>query len=68
MSSTFEQMTVPERILYLQDLWDHIAEEPEEIPINDAQRKELRHRVAEHRADPGATIPWEQVLSRARSR
>jgi putative addiction module component (TIGR02574 family) len=30
--SRFEEMSIAERILYVQDLWDRIAEEPEGVP------------------------------------
>jgi len=68
MEPTFEQMSPAERIEYLQDLWDRLAEEPEAVPVTDAQRVELRRRVAAYRADPDAVVPWEQVLERARGR
>jgi len=68
METPFEEMTPAERILYVQDLWDRIAEEPEGVPLSEAQRAELRRRVERHRADPDAAVPWEQVLARARSR
>lgn len=64
----FEQMSPAERIEFLQDLWDRIAEKPEDVPVTEAQRAELRRRVAEHRADPGSVVPWEKVLARARTR
>ena len=68
MEPTFDQMTRAERILYVQDLWDRIAAEPEAVPLTEGQRLELRRRVEEHREDPGAAVPWEQVLARARTR
>lgn len=68
MSATFAQLSVSERILLLQELWDHIADEPDEVPVTEAQRVELRRRVGEHRADPGSVVPWDQVLARARRR
>jgi len=68
MEPTFEQMSPAERIEYLQDLWDRIAEEPQAVPVTEAQRAELRRRVAAHRANPAAGVPWEQVLERARGR
>ena len=63
-----DHMTPAERVLYVRDLWDRIAAEPEGVPLIEAQRLELRRRVEEHRADPGSAVPWEQVLARARSR
>jgi putative addiction module component (TIGR02574 family) len=68
MEPTFEQMSPAERIEYLQDLWDRLADAPEEVPVTDAQRAELRRRVAAYRADPASGVPWEQVLERARGR
>lgn len=68
MEPTFDQMSPAERIEYLQDMWDRVADEPETVPVTDAQRDELRRRVAAYRADPGAVVPWEQVLERARGR
>ena len=68
MEPTFEQMTPSERIEYLQDLWDRFAEAPQDVPVTDAQRAELRRRVAAYRADPTSGVPWEQVLEKARGR
>jgi putative addiction module component (TIGR02574 family) len=65
---SFEQMTTAERVLYVQALWDRIAEDSDEVPLSEAQRAEVRRRVEEHRADPGSAVPWEQVLARARAR
>jgi putative addiction module component (TIGR02574 family) len=64
----FEQMSPAERIEYLQDLWDRVAEDPLAVPVTDAQRAELRRRVAAYRADPTSGVPWEQVMERARGR
>jgi putative addiction module component (TIGR02574 family) len=61
MDPTFEQMTPAERILYVQDLWDRIAEHPEDVEVSEAWKAELDRRLAAHQADPGAAIPWEQV-------
>ena len=68
MEPSFDHMTPAERILYVQDLWDRIAAEPDYVPLSEIQRLELRRRVEEHRADPGSAVPWEQVLTRARNR
>jgi putative addiction module component (TIGR02574 family) len=64
---SFEQMTTAERVLYVQALWDRIAEDSDEVPLSEAQRAEIRRRVEEHRAAPESAVPWEQVLARARA-
>ena len=68
MDLSFEQMSLGERIEYLQDLWDRITEEPQTVPVTEPQRDELRRRVSTYRADPSAGATWEQVLERARGR
>ncbi len=54
-------MTPAERILYVQDLWDRIAEHPDDVEVSEAWRAELDRRMSAHQADPSAAIPWEQV-------
>jgi putative addiction module component (TIGR02574 family) len=61
MDQSFDEMTTAERILYVQDLWDRIADHPADVEVTDAWRAELDRRLAAHRADPSAVIPWEQV-------
>jgi putative addiction module component (TIGR02574 family) len=56
MDRSFEQMTTAERVLYVQALWERIAEEPDGVPLSEAQRVEVRRRVEEHRANPGSII------------
>ena len=68
MKPSFEQMTTAERILYVQDLWDRIAAQPEDIPVSEELRTELDRRLAAHQADPSAAIPWDQVKAELRRR
>lgn len=68
MNPTFDQMSPAERILYVQDLWDRIAEHPDDVPVSDEMRAELDRRLAEHRADPSSAVPWETVRARLRAR
>lgn len=68
MEPSFEQMSPAERILYVQDLWDRIAAEPETVPLSDAQRTEVRRRLADHEVHPEAAVPWEVARERVRLR
>lgn len=65
-NETFEGLSTAERILYLQDLWDRIAAEPEQVDVTPAQREELDRRLEDQAASPNAGAPWSDVLSRAR--
>lgn len=50
-----------ERILLVEEIWDRIAAEPGNVPISDAHRAELDHRLdaLEKTPDPGR--PWSEV-------
>lgn len=58
------ELSVPERIQLVADIWDSIAECPEKIELTEATRQLLRERLAAYRANPGAGSPWEDVKRR----
>lgn len=68
MSAAFDQMTPDEQIAHVQDLWDRIAQRPENVGISEAWRDELRRRIAEYEADPTIGVPLEAVASEVRAR
>lgn len=73
MSSTLQtlgldQLSFQERIALVQELWDSIAAEAEQAPLTETQRQEVDRRLAAHRANPQAAIPWEQVEAEALAR
>jgi len=68
MAVSFEEMSLAERVLHVQDLWDRIAAEPEAMPLTNAQRDELRRRVVSADADPDGAIPWEIAREQIRQR
>ena len=56
------KLSVDERIKLAMDLWDSVADEPENLPpLTDAQRAEIERRMAEHERDPGSALDWEDV-------
>jgi putative addiction module component (TIGR02574 family) len=63
-----EKLSVDERIALVQEIWDGIAAEVERSPLTEAQRQEVERRLAAHRANPDAAIPWEQVEAEALAR
>ena len=71
MSSTMktlgiDRLTIAERILLVEEIWDSIAETPEAVPITAAQQEELDRRLAAYEADPKAGSSWEEVKARLR--
>ena len=55
-----EKLSVAERLLLVEELWDSIAAA---TPLTDAQRAELDRRVADHQANPDDVVSWEEVQS-----
>jgi putative addiction module component (TIGR02574 family) len=55
-----EQLSVAERLVLVEELWDSISAA---TPVTDAQRAELDRRLADHEANPDDVISWEEVKS-----
>jgi putative addiction module component (TIGR02574 family) len=73
MSPTFEalgidRLSIPERIALVQEILDSVAAEAQDVPLTEMQRQEIDRRLAAHRANPEAAIPWEQVEAEALAR
>ena len=62
------RLSVAERLEIIEELWNSIAAEPEELSITDAQRDEIDRRIAEHDRDPSSSVPWAEVRERLRAR
>lgn len=60
----FDDLSIDEQIQHVQDLWERIASHPDRVPLTDAQRDELRRRLAEHRANPETGASWDVVRDR----
>jgi putative addiction module component (TIGR02574 family) len=63
-----DQWSLDDRLALVQEIWDSIAVEAERSPLTDAQRQEVDRRLAAHRANPDAAIPWEQVEAEVMAR
>ena len=55
-----ERLSVAERLVLVEELWDSIAEA---TPVTDTQRAELDRRLADHEANPGDVVSLEEVHS-----
>ena len=62
----FEQLTVDEKIEYVQRLWDMIAVDSSDVP--DSQSELLRDRLARLRDAPHEGADWATVRDRLRDR
>ena len=63
-----DRLSVGERIALVEEIWDSIAADAERSPLTEEQKQEVDRRLAAHRANPQAAIPWEQVEAEALAR
>ena len=64
----FDDLSVDEKIDYLQSLWDRIAASAESIPVPDWHREILDERLKDLEANPDAGDAWEAVQERLRKK
>ena len=61
-------LSVAERIQLVEDIWDTIAEVPEELLLSEAQKAEIDRRLDAYHRNPDQGSPWPEVKERIRSR
>ncbi len=57
-------LPLPDRLQLVDDLWESILAQAEEIPLTDGHRDELDRRVARYEANPESARPWDEVRDR----
>ena len=65
---TVFDLSPAEKLQLVQDLWDDIAANPEDIPVHDWQIAELERRRANLQKHPASGLDWDEVKRRIRSR
>src|SRR5205823_1881794 len=61
-----DRLSVAQRILLVEEIWDSIAAEAEQAPLTEAQKQDLQRRLAAYEANPKAGSSWEEVKVRLR--
>ena len=59
-----DRLSLAERILLVEEIWDSIAAEAEVLEVPQSHKDELGRRLAAYHADPHAGSSWEDVKSR----
>jgi putative addiction module component (TIGR02574 family) len=58
------KLPVPDRIKLVEDIWDSIADEPDDFALTAAQKRELDRRLELMRKDPARGISWDEAKRR----
>ncbi|MEA5504375.1 addiction module protein [Halotia wernerae UHCC 0503] len=70
MNTDFTQifeLTISEKLQLVEDLWDSIAQVPEQLPVLDWQKEELAKRKAAYLQNTDLGSSWEAAKERIRS-
>ena len=57
----FDDAPKEQRIAFVQELWDRIAQDPERVPVPIEHQRILEERLKEYRASPKTGRPWSEV-------
>jgi len=56
-----KKLSIPDRILLVEEIWDTIAEENQAFELTDAQKLELDRRLESARNSPGQGRTWNEI-------
>ncbi len=59
-----DRLSLAERILLVEEIWDRIAAEVEALEVRQSHKEELDRRLEAYHADPHAGASWEDVKAR----
>jgi len=60
----FDKLSYTEKLLLLEELWDHLASQPSEVPVPESHKLELERRYQEYLEDPTGGSTWLEVRQR----
>ena len=61
-------MSIPEKIVFLEDLWDSIAANDRDVPVPESHISELDRRLARHGSDPSLLLSLQELQQKIASR
>ncbi len=59
-------LSAAERLRLLEELWDSLSRQPDQVPLTEAQRQDLDRRLDEVEAGDAEGVPWDEVLRQIR--
>lgn len=62
------QLTIPEKMLFLEELWDNIYAEADNVPMPQSHITELDNRLTQYNAHPDKLLSLEELQARITSR
>jgi putative addiction module component (TIGR02574 family) len=61
-------MSIPEKIIFLEDLWDSIAANDQAVTVPESHIRELDRRFFRHSSNPGSLLSLQELQQKIISR
>ncbi len=55
------ELSIAEKIQIVEDIWDSIIQNPEQLPLSEKEKIELDKRLADYEINPDDGIEWETL-------
>ena len=62
------ELSTPEKILFVEDLWDTIVPEESGVPVPESHKAELDRRMDRHRRAPGKLLSLQELQAKIEAR
>ena len=62
--SELRLLSPEQRLILVEALWDSLVEQPDAVPVTDAQKRELDARLEAHGRDSDGGASWNDVRDR----
>jgi putative addiction module component (TIGR02574 family) len=62
------KLSIPEKILLVEDLWDSISADESSIPVPESHKAELEGRLKRYESAPGTLLSLDDLRSRIEKR
>jgi len=56
-----EKLSIPEKIIFLEKLWDSIVTQDLKVPVPDGHKAELNRRLKRHLGSPGEILTLDEL-------
>jgi len=63
-----DKLSIPEKILLVEDLWDNIYSSEFDVPVPQSHMSELDKRLARHTSNPGELLSIDELRKRIETR
>jgi putative addiction module component (TIGR02574 family) len=63
-----DRLSIADRIVLVQEIWDSIADNPQEVPLSEEMKQVLDRRIAALEANPNDVLTWEDIKAHIRRR